>query len=221
MSDQWLNLLGLARRAGQLAPGENQTSMAMSREDVRLLIMATDAGPSLYRKYHLWAQDLRIPVVRAGTKATLGSAIGMGPHAVLAILDEGFARRILEVVGNSSGGIILGRKRQGQDQGIRTGKRAEARQSPVDRPAPSSQSGKHQKSYEHGRARGGQDGAGHHGGKTSSRAQTGTQAPGSTPAATKQSDPSRSGKRSASAAKARRTGTNATNGRSPTSKRPR
>ncbi len=176
MSEGWLNLLGLARRAGQMAPGENQTSLAMRRQQVALLVMAEDAGPSLYRKYHLWAQDLHVPLVIIGTKAQLGGAIGMGPHAVLAVLDEGFGRRILEELGKSSGGIILDRKRQRQDQGVRAGQRVETRQSPTHRPAPSSESGQYQKSHEHGRTGRSQDGARHHGGKASARTQTGTQA---------------------------------------------
>lgn len=207
MTDRWLNLLGLARRAGKVAPGENQTSLAMKRQQVKLLIIAKDAGPSLYRKYHLWAQDLDIPLVRIESKAALGYAIGMGPHAVLAILDEEFGGRILEEMRKSSGGIILDRKREGQSKGLRTGQRAKTGQSQTDRPASPPQGGKYQKSYEHRGAGGGKDGAGHYGrqaaSRTEARGQTGT-APGrpgahqrSGPAAprTKPSDEQRSSAR--------------------------
>lgn len=176
MTDKWLNLLGLARRAGKVAPGENQTSLAMRRQTASLLILAQDAGPSLYRKYHLWVQDLNVPLVRMGTKSSLGRAIGMGPHAVLAILDKEFGERILKEMRTSAGGIFLGRKGQGQDQGIRTGQRAKIGQSSPHRSVASVKGGEHQKPYEHGRARSGEDGARHHGGKTSAGTQTGTEA---------------------------------------------
>ncbi len=171
----WLNLLGLARRAGKLAPGENQVTQAMKDETVRLLVLAEDAGPSLYRKYHLWAQDLGVPLVRIGTKIELGHAMGMGPHAVLAILDTNFAEKILLEMRKTSGGNILDRKRQGQSQGLRTGQGTQTGQSSPHRPAPSAQGGKHQKSHEHGGAGSGENGSRHHGGKAAARTQTGAQ----------------------------------------------
>lgn len=208
MSASWLNLLGLARRAGKLAPGENQVSLAMRREQAAMLIIAEDAGASVYRKYHLWAQDLEVPLVTIGTKASLGHAIGMGPHAVLAILDKDFGARILDEMRTSSGGIILDRKRERQDPGVRTGERAETRQSPANRPASPTQSRKHQKSHEHGRAGSGQNGAGHHGGKaspgTQTGAQTGPQTGRSAPRGRSSGNSAASG-RTASAAKQRNT----------------
>ncbi len=171
MTEPWLNLLGLARRAGKLAPGENQSTLAMQKHRAALVIIATDAGGAVHRKYHLWAQDENIPLARIGTKVSLGHSIGMGPHAVLAILDEEFASHILEEMRKSSGGIIVGRKRERQDPGVRTGERAQARQSAPDRSASSAQSGKHQKSYEHGGTGSRQNGARHHGGQTSAGAQ--------------------------------------------------
>lgn len=176
MTASWLNLLGLARRAGKMAPGENQVTQAMKREQVRLLIIAEDAGPSLYRKYHLWAQDLDIPLVRIGTKVALGHAIGMGPHAVIAILDKDFSGRILDEMRKSSGGIILDRKRQGQSEGVRASQGAEVRQPTANRSSTSSQGGKHQKPHEYRGAGGGQDGSRHHGGKTAARTQNGRDA---------------------------------------------
>jgi ribosomal protein L7Ae-like RNA K-turn-binding protein len=175
VSEKWLNLLGLARRAGKVAPGENQTTLAMRRQTVSLLILAHDAGPSLYRKYHLWAHDLNVPLVRMGTKSLLGRAIGMGPHAVLAILDKEFGRRILEEMRKTSGGIFLDRKGKGQDQSVRTGQRIKAGQPPPDRSVASAKGGKHQKPHEYGRTGSGEDSARHHGGKTASGAQAGAE----------------------------------------------
>ena len=175
----WLNLLGLARRAGKIAPGDNQVTLALQRQTAALVIIAEDAGSSVYRKYHLWAQDLRVPLVTIGSKAELGRAIGMGPHAVLAVVDENFGQRILQEMRISSGGISFDRKGQRQDQGVRTSQRTQARQSAADRPLASTESGKHQKSHEHGRAGSGENRAGHHGGKAASRTQARTQTGGS------------------------------------------
>lgn len=175
MSERWTNLLGLAKKAGKVAPGENQASLAMKREEARLLVLAEDAGPSLYRKYHLWAQDLGVPVVRIGSKAELGHAIGMGPHAVLAILDEKFGARILEEMRKSSGGISFDRKRQGQSQSLRTGQGTQTGQSATHRSAAPTQGRKHQKPHEHRGAGGREDSARHHGGEAAARTQAGAE----------------------------------------------
>lgn len=223
----WLNLLGLARRAGKLAPGENQVTQAMKEETVRLLVLSKDAGPSLYRKYHLWAQDLGVPLVRIGTKIELGHAMGMGPHAVLAILDNNFAEKILLEMRKTSGGNILDRKRQGQSQGLRTGQGTQTGQSSPHRPAPSAQGGKHQKSYEYGGAGSGENGSRHHGGKATTRAQTRAQSsPAEPPAGGTGASPSDNASGSKDGGSARRGASPATksgsSGRSPAPhKRPR
>ncbi len=165
--NSWLNWMGIARRAGALAPGNNQVEKALKSGHVALLILSTDAGPSLYRKYHLWTQDLGVPILRAGTKEELGRSIGMGPHAVLAILDSNIAQRLL-ASGDLSGGIQRGRK--GQSSGLRVGEGAQTRQSTTHRPTTSAQGRKHQESYEHGGTGSGSDGAKHHGGKTTAGA---------------------------------------------------
>ena len=165
----WLNWVGLARRAGSMAPGHNQVEKALRNGEAKLIIIAEDAGPSVDRKYHLWAQDLGVPLIRAGTKETLGRAMGMGPHAVLAILDKNISQRIL-ASGEFSGGSQRGRK--GQSTGIRVGKGTEAGQSPAHRSASSTQSGKHQESHEHRGTGSRANGSKHYGGEIASGAKT-------------------------------------------------
>ncbi len=171
--NSWLNWIGIARRAGSLAPGNNQVEKALKAGDVALIVISTDAGPSVYRKYHLWAQDLGVPILRAGTKDELGGSIGMGPHAVLAILDTNIAQRLL-ASGELSGGIQRGRK--GQSSGLRVGEGVKTRQSTTHRSITSAQSRKHQESHEHGGTGSGTDGAQHHGGKTAAGAKSRTRA---------------------------------------------
>lgn len=171
--NSWLNWMGIARRAGALAPGNNQVEKALKAGDVALLILSTDAGPSLYRKYHLWTQDLGVPILRAGTKEELGRSIGMAPHAILAILDSNIAQRLL-ASGDLSGGIQRGRK--GQSSGLRVGEGAKTRQSTTHRSTTSAQGRKHQESHEHGGTGSGTDSAKHHGGKAAAGAKDHTRA---------------------------------------------
>lgn len=166
----WTNWIGLARRAGAMAPGHSQVEQALLGGTAKLIIIAEDAGPSVDRKYHLWAQDLGVPLVRAGTKETLGRAMGLGPHAVLAILDKNISQRML-ASGEFPRGSQHGRK--GQSTGLRAGKGTQTRQSPTHRSASSAQSGKHQESHEHGGAGRGTNGKKHYGGEVAPRTQSG------------------------------------------------
>ena len=166
----WTNWIGLARRAGAMAPGHSQVEQALLGGTAKLIVIAEDAGPSVDRKYHLWAQDLGVPLVRAGTKETLGRAMGLGPHAVLAILDKNISQRML-ASGEFPGGSQHGRK--GQGKGLRAGKGTQTRQSPTHRSASSAQSGKHQESHEHGGAGSGTNGKKHYGGKVAPGTQSG------------------------------------------------
>ena len=168
--DNWLNWIGLAKRAGQLAPGHNQVQKAMNEGTAKLIVIALDAGESVYRKYHLWAQNLGMPLVQAGNMVDLGRSMGMGPHAVLAILDQNIANRLATQLGVSSGGIKFDRKRKRKSSGLRVSQRSEVRQSSPNRPSTPPARREHQESHEHGRTRSGADGQKHHGRKVASGA---------------------------------------------------
>ena len=47
---QILNLLGLARRAGQLVTGEGMVLTALQKDQVRIVLLASDAGQATIKK---------------------------------------------------------------------------------------------------------------------------------------------------------------------------
>ncbi len=165
--DNWLNWIGLAKRAGQLAPGHNQVQKAMNEGTAKLVLIALDSGESVYRKYHLWAQNLGIPMAQAGTMLDLGRAMGMGPHAVLAILDKNIANRLANQLGVSSGGIRFDRK--GKGSRVRVSKGSKTGQPASNRSAASFARREHQESYEHSGTRSGPNRQRYHGGKVAAR----------------------------------------------------
>jgi ribosomal protein L7Ae-like RNA K-turn-binding protein len=165
--DNWLNWIGLAKRAGKLAPGHNQVQIALTNNKAHLVIIAQDAGESVYRKYHLWAQNLDVPLLQAGSMSDLGRAMGMGPHAVLAILDKQIASRLATQFGVPSGGMNFDRKRKSAR--IRISQGSEIGQPEVDRPASPASRGEHQESHEHSGTGRGANRAQHHGGKVAAR----------------------------------------------------
>lgn len=184
----WLHWIGLARKAGKLAPGDRQVREAMRDESAKVVIIAEDAGQAVYRKYHLWAQDLGIPVIQQASKRDLGHAMGMGPHAVLAVQDEKIAQAILAKVTDNAGGIDFARK--GQGESLRISQGVEDRQSSTDRSTSSSKRGSHKESHEHSGTRGRANGPQHHGGEVTGDRRQATK-PTSAPSAKGPRDTSR------------------------------
>ena len=95
MSTRILSLMGIARRAGKVATGDAQVEAMMKKGKGFLLIIAEDAQGA-QKKYKQWAGDLRLPVLVTGTKLELGLSIGLSPRSSVLILDQGFAKAILQ-----------------------------------------------------------------------------------------------------------------------------
>lgn len=96
MSSETMSLLGLARRAGRLAIGEDMTAEAVADHKVRLLVLAADAAPTTLRRTQRLAGD-RLPVAQVReNKTELGAALGRDTCAVCAVLDMGFAAKLAE-----------------------------------------------------------------------------------------------------------------------------
>ena len=91
-----LRLLGLARRAGAVAPGTDATRRAIRRGEARLVLMAGDASRVQLDKIRKELSNRPIPQVILGDRATLGAAIGKAPVAALAVTDESLATRLLQ-----------------------------------------------------------------------------------------------------------------------------
>ncbi|MGO0122988.1 L7Ae/L30e/S12e/Gadd45 family ribosomal protein [Desulfothermobacter acidiphilus] len=91
--------LGLGQRAGQVASGDFLVRVKIRKREPTLVIVATDAAASTLREIERLARKASIPVIRYGTKMELGSALGRSPRAVVAILSQPLADRILKILG--------------------------------------------------------------------------------------------------------------------------
>lgn len=87
-----LQILGLARRAGRAAVGTRAVLTAARSGRLEALIVAHDASPNAIDRVR--GATRRVPIVRCGTRETLGLALGRGAVAVVGVTDREFARRI-------------------------------------------------------------------------------------------------------------------------------
>ncbi len=99
-------LLGLARRAGAVAPGTDATRRAISRGEARLVLMAGDASRVQLDKIRKELSNRPIPQVILGDRATLGAAIGKAPVAAVAVTDESLAARLLRDLNDAVARVV-------------------------------------------------------------------------------------------------------------------
>ncbi len=97
MSDSYLNLLGLARRAGMLEAGDEATKGAIARGAARLLLIAADSSERTRETFEFIAESSALSHITVSeTREELGNAIGKRPCAVVALCDTGFCAAILK-----------------------------------------------------------------------------------------------------------------------------
>ena len=97
MSHKGFSLLGMARKAGQLSYHEEANLSAIRSGRAKLLLLAVDAGAATEKKYINKCTSYRVPLVRVTDRTALGLALGTAPRSAVAVLDNGFAKRLKEL----------------------------------------------------------------------------------------------------------------------------
>ena len=77
-----------------MASGDQAVRENLSKDKVKLLLVATNTSERIKKDYFRVAELRKIPVSSAYTKEELGQAMGKSPRAAVAILDDNFARGI-------------------------------------------------------------------------------------------------------------------------------
>ena len=89
-----LRLLGLARRAGAVAPGTDAVRRAIREGEAQLVLIAGDASSTQVDKVRTTMHDRTIPQVILGDRDTLGAALGLGPLSAVAVTSESLAQKL-------------------------------------------------------------------------------------------------------------------------------
>lgn len=96
--DQILSLLGLATRSRKTVSGEFMVEKTVKAGGAMLVIVANDVSDGSKKNYSDMCQFYHVPLVYYATKETLGHCIGKEIRAAVAVTDEGFANRIMELM---------------------------------------------------------------------------------------------------------------------------
>ncbi len=103
MAGEYLNLLGLAKKANLLELGEDACAAAVRLGRVRVVLTASDIAPGTLFRAESFSEQADVPHIPVGeTKAELGNALGKRPCAVIGVCDAGMAAAIVKKLSASN-----------------------------------------------------------------------------------------------------------------------
>ena len=94
--DRILSTLGLAMKAGKIASGEFSAEKAVKSHRAFLVIVSAEASENTKKMFRNMCSFYQVPMYWYESKEALGRAIGKQYRASLAVLDEGFAKSLIE-----------------------------------------------------------------------------------------------------------------------------
>ena len=104
MTDHVLNTLGLARRGGNLAIGEEPVMEAVKGRKAKVVFLACDAAENtVQRIQRLAAQCGTLLLTLPHEKSAVGFSLGRGTCALLAVTDAGLAASVVKKLAEDDG----------------------------------------------------------------------------------------------------------------------
>jgi ribosomal protein L7Ae-like RNA K-turn-binding protein len=98
MSDKIYSFIGLATKAGKLVSGEDGCERAIKGGKANLVIVAEDASDNTKKAFNDACKYRNVAIKFFGTKEFLGRYTGKKIRAVVAIIDNGFAKHLIEML---------------------------------------------------------------------------------------------------------------------------
>jgi ribosomal protein L7Ae-like RNA K-turn-binding protein len=95
-------LLGLARRAGAVAPGTEAVRRALRAGEARLVLLAEDASDVQLEKIQKVLRRGTVPQARLGDRTSLGAALGVAPISAVAVTSAPLADQVLTELGSGA-----------------------------------------------------------------------------------------------------------------------
>lgn len=95
MKDRYLNLLGIAYRAGKCIIGEEAIIKSIQHKKAKVVLIAEDIGESTKKKITDKCKTYNIPCIMVDNREILSQAIGQVGRVAIAIEDKGFSKKML------------------------------------------------------------------------------------------------------------------------------
>lgn len=102
MTERIYSFLGLATKAGKLVSGDDTCERMLKAGKAKLVIVAEDASDNTRKAFGDMCSYRDIPLRFFGSKELLGRYTGKDKRAVIAVLESGFAKRVMELIDSSN-----------------------------------------------------------------------------------------------------------------------
>lgn len=99
------SMLGLCMRAGKVVSGADVCIENIKKGSAFLIIIAEDTSSKTLEKFEYLSKEYDVKLIVYGKIDDLSKAIGKDNKAILTILDEGFSKKIIELVEELKGAI--------------------------------------------------------------------------------------------------------------------
>ncbi|MEH6955877.1 YlxQ family RNA-binding protein [Neobacillus drentensis] len=96
--NQWMSLLGLANRARKIISGEELTVKQIQSGKAYLILLSADASANTTKKITDKCNSYEVPYKIVENRHLLGQAIGKEARVVVAVLDDGFAKKMVTLL---------------------------------------------------------------------------------------------------------------------------
>ncbi|MEH7301868.1 YlxQ family RNA-binding protein [Neobacillus drentensis] len=96
--NQWMSLLGLANRARKIISGEELALKEIRNGKAKLVLLAADASANTTKKITDKCNSYNVPLKMVEDRDLLGQAIGKEARVVVAVLDVGFAKKLVTLL---------------------------------------------------------------------------------------------------------------------------
>lgn len=93
----FLNLLGLAHRAGKLITGESAVSTSLTKKQVYLVLIANDASIRTKDKFSRKSFFYNVQIIDDLSCEELSKSIGKPMRKIIAVADYGFAQALIKL----------------------------------------------------------------------------------------------------------------------------
>lgn len=98
MSQKCIQLLGLANKARKIVTGEDLVLTEVKSKRAKMVFLASDASANTEKKMTDKCTYYGIQVIRNFDRVSLGTAIGKEARVSLAVLDAGFAKKMIQIL---------------------------------------------------------------------------------------------------------------------------
>lgn len=94
----WMSLLGLANRARKIISGEELSVKEIRSGKAKLVLLSADSSANTTKKITDKCKYYHVPLKIVDNRYLLGTAIGKEARVVVAVLDDGFAKKLLTLL---------------------------------------------------------------------------------------------------------------------------